>query len=135
MLEQLNHNHSVSQLAVHIVWCTKYRHKVLINLAEEIVKQTIAEACIAYNYKLIALEVMPDHVHCLVQLPPTEAPTNVAKTLKSLTAIAVFNKCKLLKQNKFWGSGLWSNSTYYGSVGETTAEIVKNYVNTQKLRE
>lgn len=135
MLEQLNHNHSVSQLAVHIVWCTKYRHKVLVNLAEEIVKQTIAEACVAYNYKLIALEVMPDHVHCFIQLPPTEAPVNVAKTLKSLTAIAVFTKCKSLKQNKFWGSGLWSSSTYYGSVGETTAEIVKNYVDTQKLRE
>lgn len=87
-----------------------------------------------YNYKLITLEVMPDHVHCLLQLPPTEAPVNVAKTLKSLTAIAVFKTCKSLKLNKFWGSGLWSNSTYYGSIGETTSEIVKLYIETQKLR-
>lgn len=134
MLEQINHNHSVSQLAVHFVWCTKYRHKVLVNLAEEVVKQTITEACMVYNYKLITLEVMPDHVHCLLQLPPTEAPINVAKTLKSLTAIAVFKTCKSLKLNKFWGSGLWSNSTYYGSIGETTSEIVKLYIETQKLR-
>ena len=71
-----------------------------MNLAEE-VKQTITEACMVYNYKLITLEVMPDHVHCLLQLPPTEAPVNVAKTLKSLTAIAVFKTCKSLKLNKF----------------------------------
>ena len=134
MLKQINKNHSVSQLGVHFVWCTKYRHKVLINLAEEIVKQTIVEACMQYEYNLISLEVMPDHVHCLIQLPPTEAPVNVAKTLKSLTAIAVFSKCKDLKKNKFWGSGLWSNSTYYGSVGETTQEVLKNYIEAQKLR-
>ena len=134
MLKQINKNYSVSQLGVHFVWCTKYRHKVLINLAEEIVKQTIVEACMQYEYNLISLEVMPDHVHCLIQLPPTEAPVNVAKTLKSLTAIAVFSKCKDLKKNKFWGSGLWSNSTYYGSVGETTQEVLKNYIEAQKLR-
>ena len=77
---------------------------------------------------------MPDHVHIFVQIHPTDTPVNVVKTLKSTTAIAVFCRFPELKKQKFWGSGLWSRGTYYGSVGQISQETVQRYIENQKSK-
>ena len=58
----------------------------------------------------------------------------IAKTLKSISAVHLFNKFSKLKQRKFWGSGLWSTGTYYASVGHISEDAVKKYIETQKER-
>ena len=131
-MDYISSSHAVHQIGIHFVWCTKYRHEVLVNGVDVIVKKTIGEACINYNWKCHAIEVMPDHVHVFLQIHHTDMPCNVAKTLKSLTAIAAFYAHPKLKGNKFWGSGLWSSGTYYGSVGNVSQETVQKYIAAQK---
>jgi REP element-mobilizing transposase RayT len=65
-------------------------------------------------------------VHNFVQADHQTAPIEIAKTLKSISAVYIFTKFPKLKGRKFWGSGLWSRGTFYGSVGETNEESVKN---------
>lgn len=77
---------------------------------------------------------MPDYVHAFVQTGPSEAPVNIAKTLKSLSAVHLFAKFPGLKGQKFWGTGLWSPSTYYGSIGEITEATVRKYIQEQKTK-
>lgn len=77
---------------------------------------------------------MPDHVHLVLSIPPTEALTAVARTLKSLSAVHLFSSFPKLKAKKFWGSGLWSPATFYGSVGSVTEDVVRGYVAMQKER-
>ncbi len=71
------------------------------------------------------MEVLPDHVHLFVQADHTTAPAEIAKTLTSISAAAVFTRFPTLKGRRFWGSGLWSESTYYGSVGHICEATVR----------
>ena len=133
-MHRMHHDHAVSMLGYHIVWCTKFRHCVLQDGVDVIVGHTIGQACDTYGWKCIAIEVMPDHVHCFIQTDHTVSPVTIATALKSLTAVAVFTAYPKLKGQKFWGSGLWSRGTYYGSVGNVSAETVEKYISEQKSR-
>jgi len=61
------------------------------------------------------------------------APSVMASTLKSILAVDGFRAFPTLKKRKFWGSGLWTDSTYYGSAGTVSAETIKRYIAQQKL--
>jgi putative transposase len=124
--------HSVYNLNYHIVLVTKFRHKVIIGDIETYVKEEIPKICQQYGWEILALECMPEHVHLFVSAPPTVAPITINSTIKSLLAIGVFRVFPSLKSKKFWGSGLWSDGTYYGSAGCVSAEIIKRYIENQK---
>ncbi|MFB2878077.1 transposase, partial [Floridanema aerugineum] len=58
----------------------------------------------------------------------------IAKTMKSISAVHLFQTFKDLKKRRFWGSGMWSDSTFYSSVGGASEEAVKRYIDSQKRR-
>ena len=126
--------HATYKIGYHVVWCTKFRHPILVNAVEVFTKNTIAQTCAVYGWELQQIEIMPDHVHCFISAPPTVAPTDIVKTLKSVSAIAVFTQFPQLKGQKFWGSGLWSKSYYVGTVGDMSEKVVLNYIAKQKSR-
>ena len=127
-------NHAVFSLGYHIIWCPKYRHKVLTGAIETELKRILAETCTHYGWSLQEIEVMPDHVHIFVQADHLTAPVEIAKTLKSISAVHIFNTFPKLKARKFWGSGLWSRGTYYASVGHISEDAIRRYIETQKTR-
>jgi putative transposase len=67
-----------------------------------------------------------------VSFPPKIAPVVVARTVKSILAIAVFRQFPSLKRKRFWGSGLWSRGTYYGSAGTVSGATIMRYIEQQK---
>lgn len=126
--------HCVSMLGLHLVWCTKYRKPVLIGSVEVVVRQTIAQACVHNKWDCLSIEIMPDYVHLFVQINYTDTPSTVVKTLKSVSAVAAFYSHPSLKQQKFWGTGLWSRGSYYGSVGQVSQETILKYIEEQKTK-
>lgn len=134
-LIEKHEDHAVSMLGLHLVWCTKYRKPVLEDPAVELlVRHTIGQTCAEYGWVCIETEVMPDHVHLFTQVAHTDRPVDVVKTLKSLTAVAVFTAFPKLKSQKFWGTGLWSRGAYYGSVGNVSQETIAKYIQEQKTK-
>jgi putative transposase len=97
-------------------------------------KRIIAETCSVYGWELQTIEVMPDHVHIFVQADHTTAPVQIAQTLKSISAVHVFNVFPKLKGRKFWGSGLWSRGTYYATVGHISEAVIRQYIESQGTR-
>lgn len=134
-MEKSQQNNSICQLAYHIVWCTKFRHPVLKEKESVILKLILNETAIAYGWKIGALEIMPDHVHILIEAPHIIAPVTIAQTLKSISAVRLFYAFPYLKEKKFWGTGLWSKGTFYGTVGSTSEENIKNYIEQQKSKQ
>jgi putative transposase len=124
--------HSVYNLNYHIVFVTKYRHKVLQGEVAEYAKQRIGEICKQYGWEQLALEVMDEHIHLFVSAPPKVAPLNICFTIKSILTVDVFRKFTTLKQQYFWGSGLFSDA-YYGSAGTVSSSTIKKYIEEQKL--
>ncbi len=133
-MQIMSSNHAQHALGYHLVWCPKYRHQVLSGAVEVELKHILAEVCMTYGWKLHALEVMPDHIHIFVQVDHTTAPVEIAKTMKSISAVYIFSKFPDLKRRKFWGSGLWSKGTFYSSVGGVSEEAIKRYLETHKDR-
>lgn len=133
-LEEICDDHSIHKLGYHLVWCTKYRHPILVNGVDDTVKRVIAQTCGLNNWICKEIEVMPDHVHLFIQAPHTVAPADIVHTLKSTSAIAVFYAHPKLKGQKFWGTGLWSRGTYYGSVGCISQESIIKYIQNQKSK-
>lgn len=127
--------HSVYNLNYHIVFVTKYRHKVIVGPVETYVKQRIQELCCQYGWEQLALETMPDHIHLFVSAPPKVAPLGIATTLKSILTVDVFKTFTTMKQQYFWGSGLFSRGCYYGSAGSVSAATIKKYIEEQKHNE
>lgn len=133
-MELQRNSHQVYELGYHIIFCTKYRHPVLDGAVGVTCKNIIAETCVAYGWDLKEIEVMPDHVHLFVSAPPQTSPSEIAKTIKSISAVRIFYEYPRLKGRKFWGSGLWSPSTYFGSVGHISEDTVRRYIQSQKAR-
>ena len=133
-MQILTSSHAKHSLGYHIIFCPKYRHQILEGAIEVELKRILIETCKAYGWLCHSLEVMPDHCHIFIQTDHTTAPVEIAKTLKSISAVHLFNKFSKLKQRKFWGSGLWSKGTYYASVGHISEDAVKKYIETQKKR-
>jgi putative transposase len=133
-MQILSSNHATHSLGYQIIFCPKYRHQILTGAVEVELKHILIETCKAYGWLCHSLEVMSDHVHIFVQVNHKTAPVQIAQTLKSISAVHLFNKFPEIKQRKFWGSGLWSKGTYYASVGHISEDAVKKYIETQTER-
>jgi putative transposase len=126
--------HSVHSIGYHIIFCPKYRHQVLTGLIEIEAKKIFAEICADKDWLLLSMEIMPDHVHLFIQSDPYTAPVEIVERIKSISAVYLFTRFSNLKKQKFWGSGLWSPSTYYGTVGTISEEAVRKYIEEQKKK-
>ena len=96
-MELQRNSHQVYEIGYHIIFCTKYRHKVLVGEVETTCRNSIAETCLAYGWQLKELEIMPDHVHMFVSAPPQTAPAEIARTVKSISAVKIFTAHPKLK--------------------------------------
>jgi putative transposase len=134
-MQNKSSGHALHSIGYHLIWCPRYSHPVLVGAIEVELKRILAEICVAYEWELQALEIMPDHVHIFLQADHLAAPVDIVKTLKSISAVQLFNKFPKLKARKFWGSGLWSKGTYYASVGHICEDAVKRYIETHKDRD
>lgn len=113
----------------HVVWCPKYRRKVLVNGVDERVKVLIQECVERWNQEFVQVEVMPDHVHLLVGCDPQFGIHRLVKFVKGATSHQLRQEFPVLKQKL---PSLWTNSYYVGTTGGVTLETVKRYVESQK---
>ena len=123
---------SVWDIKYHIIWCPKYR-KQLPKEVQDNLKTILFTICESRMWEILALEVMPDHIHIFLKVPPTVSPAGVVKILKGVSAKILFEMHPSLRDG--WKKGhLWSPSYYLGSVGHVSQETVKKYIEAQKKR-
>ncbi|MFB8787921.1 MAG: IS200/IS605 family transposase [Potamolinea sp.] len=120
----------VYAIEYHIVWCVKYRHKVLAGEIAEFLKEVLTETAILYKFKVESLEVVEDHVHVLVSATPQHTIPNIVKMLKGISARKLFLKFPQLKK-KLRGGHLWNPSYFVSTKSENTEAQVKKYIENQ----
>jgi putative transposase len=86
----------------HIVWCPKYRFRVLGGEIKIEVEECIKSFVEAYKYEVIELNVQIDHVHLLVIISPKISVSKFVGTVNGRATIRVLNKFRKLKKNPFW---------------------------------
>lgn len=118
-------------LRYHIAFCTKYRHRVIYGPVEDRLKEMFLSLAMLHKFKIETMEVMPDHVHLLIDCKPQHYIPNTIKALKGNTARFLFKEYPGLKK-KLWGGHLWNPSYFVASVGENTEAAIKQYIESQK---
>lgn len=124
----------VYSLQYHIVWCTKYRRAVLRNGIDEELKEMLRQLAEEYRFRILAMEVMPDHVHLLLDCRPQFMISDMVKIMKGNTARWLFMKRPELKKS-LWGGHLWNPSYCAVTVSDRSREQVVRYIEGQKEKE
>lgn len=113
----------------HVVFCPKYRRKVLVPPKDERLETIILETIEKWGQELI--EVMPDHVHLLVGCDPQFGIHRLVKYLKGTSSRYLRQEFPRLKRRL---PSLWTHSYFVATVGGVTLETLKRYVEGQKNR-
>ena len=128
-IQYKTNNNVIYSCKYHIVWTPKYRKNVLIDDIAIRLENIIQEVANKYDSEIISLEIMPDHVHLLVEVDPQLGIHRLIKNIKGTTSRLLRNEFKILKTRL---PTLWSNSYFCSTVGGAPLEIIKQYIENQK---
>jgi len=122
---------SVFLLNYHFVWCPKRRRKILIGAIQERLVELLREKATAMGWEVIALEVMPDHLHLFIGVDPNVAPFQIVHALKSHTSRVLRQEFpELLRM-----PALWTRSYFVSTAGNVSAATIQRYIAEQKMRD
>ena len=113
----------------HVVFCPKYRRKVLVSGVDIRLKVLLRETIEKWGQELVECENMPDHVHLLIGCDPQFGIHRLVKFVKGATSHQLRQEFPLLKKKL---PSLWTNSYYCGTTGGVTLETIRKYVENQK---
>lgn len=113
----------------HIIFCPKYRRHVLKDGIDERLKELFNEKQNEYDYTILGMEVMPDHVHLLLDINPKIGVYPVLSKIKGYTNHTLREEFPALKKRL---PCLWTNSNFISTCGSVSLEVVKNYILEQK---
>lgn len=122
----------VYNINYHIVWCVKYRRKVLSadisNRLIELLKAVGNEK----GFSVVECKVGEnDHVHCFVSAPPKISVTQIVKYLKGISGNQLFREYPQLRKS-LWKGQLWNGSYFCETIGSTSEENILSYIERQK---
>ena len=121
-------NKTVHSAKYHLIRCPKYRRRVLVGRVEARLEEIIVAAVAELGASIIEVEVMPDHVHLLVEIPPTVALSRFIGLLKGRSSRLLRDEFAHLRRLP----ALWSPSWFVSTVGGAPLEVVRRYVENQK---
>ncbi len=126
--------HVVYQCSYHIVWCPKYRFRIMKGGVGKYIEETIRSICEWKSIEIMELNVREDHVHAVVNIPPKLSISEVIGILKGKTAIKLFKSYPALKRKPYWGNHFWSRGYCVSTVGLDEKKI-RRYVKYQEENE
>lgn len=113
----------------HIIFCPKYRRKVLIDNIALDLKNILYQIAEDKEVEIKALEIMPDHVHMFIEIDPRLMLHKVIKDFKGISSRILREKYPSLKSRL---PSLWTRSCFSCTIGHISEETIKNYIENQK---
>lgn len=123
--------HAVYNCVYHLIWCPKYRRKVLVGDVEIRLKELLLEKAQEHGWIIENMEVMPDHVHIFIKATTVDAPVYIVNQLKGYTSFRLRNEFPKLKSRI---PTLWTRSYYCETIGHISEKTIKKYIDEQKTR-
>ena len=124
-----SNNNIVYSCKYHVVWCPKYRRKVLTNGIDGRLKELLLDYAANISVDIMEMEIMPDHVHILLEVDPQFGIHKAVKSMKGYTSRILREEFPSLKTRM---PTLWTNSYFVSTVGDAPLEVIKQYIENQK---
>ena len=123
--------HLVYRCSYHVVFCPKYRHKILTGEVSKRLKEVCIEVSKEYDFLIEDIETDKDHIHMIITCNPRFGICKCVSLIKQITAYKLFKEFPQIKKTKLWGGRFWSRSSFIGTVGSVSLEVVKKYIENQ----
>lgn len=124
-------SHTIYDLKYHIIWCTKYRYRVLTGQVANRVRELIREICAANYVEIISGSVSPDHIHILVSVPPSISLSKVMQYIKGKSSRKIMMEFGHLRK-RYWGQHMWGRGYFAVTVGNLNEVQVQEYIENQE---
>lgn len=128
-MDYKSNNNVVYSCKYHVVWCPKYRRKVLVGDVETRLRELIKTACSEKQVDIIQMEVMPDHVHLILEVDPQFGIHRAVKHIKGVSSFYLRSEFSHLTSKL---PTLWTNSYFVSAIGGAPLGAIKKYVENQK---
>ena len=122
----------VYSIQYHIVWCVKYRRKVLSYDIEQSLKEILRNIAQDNNFTILECNGDLDHIHLLIDCSPQHYIPDMIKALKGVSARLLFKQYGEELKSKLWNGHLWNPSYFVATVSENTESQVRAYIQSQK---
>ena len=127
---ELKHTaHSSYRCEYHVVFAPKYRRKVVYGEIKKDIGEILRKLCNEMKVEIIEAEACPDHIHMLVSIPPYMSVAQFMGTLKSKSALMIFDRHANLKY-KYGSRNFWCRGYYVDTVGKNE-KMIKDYIKNQ----
>jgi putative transposase len=120
---------SIHFMGYHFVWCPKYRRKILVGDIAKRLDELIREKAIQLKCKVLALEIMPDHVHLFIQGTPQISPNSIVGQIKGYTSRVLRSEFKEARSRL---PTLWTRSYFVSTHGHISDLLIQKYIEEQK---
>jgi putative transposase len=117
--------HAVFDLKYHLIWCTKYRYKILRGRVAERARDLIRQICQARDVVIVRGVLSPDHVHMLLSAPPHLAPAKLAQYITGRSSRRLQEEFPDLRQ-RYWGQHLWARGYFCATVGAVDEATIQS---------
>lgn len=124
----------VYSIQYHIVWCVKYRHKILSGDVEKRLYELLQKIATDNSITILEYNTDLDHVHLLIDCSPQHYIPNLIKALKGVSARLLMKEYGTALKSKLWGGHFWNPSYFIATVSENTEAQIRNYIQSQKER-
>ena len=124
-------SHSLYDLKYHLVFCTKYRYRILTGAVAERTRELIREICAANYVDIVSGGLSPDHVHLLLSVPPSKSISDIVQYIKGKSSRKLLSEFEHLKK-RYWGQHLWARGYFVVTVGNVNSEEVQRYIEEQE---
>lgn len=130
MAERWKRNNTcVYNLGYHLIWCTKYRRKVLDNGIDIYLKECLLKKAEQNGWQIEEMEIMPEHVHIFIKSTPMDSIAYIVAQLKGYSSHKLRERYPYLWRRL---PNLWTRSYYAESCGSLSEENIKKYIENQK---
>lgn len=132
-LEKVNKGRGyVYCLHYHIVWCVKYRNKILTGDVDANLKQIVLDIAADNDITVLEMATDRDHIHLLVSCKPQHDIPSIMKVFKGASARRLFQKHPELKQS-LWGGHMWNPSYFIATASDNTEDQIRHYIQNQQI--
>ena len=122
----------VYSLQYHIVWCVKYRRKILTPDIEVSLMAIIHKIAKDNDFEILEANTDKDHIHLLISCSPQHYIPNIMKALKGVSARLLMKEHGDFLKQKLLRGHLWNPSYFVATVSENTEVQIREYIERQK---
>ena len=124
-------NHSKFLIKVHLIFACKFRKKLLLGELNASMKQIFNDIADESDFDIIVMESDKDHIHLMLDYPPTLSVLQMVNRLKSVSTVRIWKKHEDILSFHFYKKTFWSDGYFACSTGDASADVIKQYIEQQ----